>query len=300
VPAFRLQAVSKPKQMKSLFLFIVSLPLLAASQDFHFSARLGIMGYQGDLKAQPVTLTQSKPMFSLGARYDLTEHIMARSYFTYGAVTASDKKGTASMQRRNLDFSSKILDWEAGAQYNIFNLNNRWWTPYVFAGVGVYHFNPYTKDAAGAKQLLKQLSTEGQGFAPGVAPYKLTGFAIPLGFGVDYLLGEDHRIGLEAGYRYLTTDYLDDVSNRYVAEGDLLKSRGPKAVELAYRGDEVSTSTYPVPGDIRGNPKSKDAYYYLAFTYTFRFWFNKYKQTSGIPGGKRDRKVGCPTSASGF
>jgi hypothetical protein len=293
-------SATKPKHMKNLLLFVFFLPLAAASQDFHFSPRIGMMGYQGDLKAQPITLSQTKPMFSLGARYDLTEHIMARSYITYGAITATDKKGTASMKARNLDFSSKILDFELGAQYNILNLNYKWWTPYVFAGIGLYHFNPYTKDAAGAKTFLKPLSTEGQGFASGIAPYSLTQFNIPLGFGVDYLLGEDHRIGLEFGYRYLFTDYLDDVSDRYVAEVDLLAARGPRAVELAFRGDEVGNHQYPVAGDIRGNPKSKDGYYYIGFTYTFRFWFDKYKQTSGIPGGKRDSKVGCPSSVGGF
>lgn len=282
--------------MKNLLLLIFLLPLMASSQDFHFSARLGLMGYQGDLKAKPITLSQAKPMFSLGARYDLTEHIMARSYFTYGALTATDKKGTATMKARNLDFQTKILDWELGAQYNILNLNNSWWTPYVFAGVGFFHFNPYTKDAAGEKNFLKPLSTEGQGFVTGINNYSLTQFSIPFGFGVDYLLGEDHRIGLEFSYRYLTTDYLDDVSDRYVAEADLLKARGVKAVELAYRGDEVSNNAYPVAGDIRGNPKNKDGYYYVAFTYTFRFWFDKYKETSGIPGGRRDRKVGCPST----
>ena len=283
--------------MKNLLLLLFSLPLFAAAQDFHFSARLGMMGYNGDLKAHPVTLSQTKPMLSLGARYDLTEHIMARSYFTYGALTASDKKGTAAMKARNLDFSTKLLDFELGAQYNIFNLNEKWWTPYLFAGVGAYHFNPYTKDAAGAKTFLKPLSTEGQGFAPGVNNYKLTQLNIPLGFGIDYLLGEDQRIGLEASYRVLNTDYLDDVSNRYVDEAALLSARGPKAVDLAYRGDEVSGGHYP-NGDVRGNPKEKDGYYYVALTYTFRFWFNKYKETSGIPGGKRDKKVGCPASTA--
>jgi hypothetical protein len=286
--------------MKNLFLLLFFLPLLATSQDFHFSTRLGMMGYNGDLKAKPITLSQTKPMLSVGARYDLTEHIMARSYITYGAVTATDKKGTASMQARNLDFSSRILDLELGAQYNILNLNYKWWTPYVFAGIGLYHFNPYTKDAAGDKTFLKPLSTEGQGFVPGINNYSLTGFNIPLGFGVDYLLGEDHRIGLELGYRLLFTDYLDDVSSNYVAEADLLKSRGAKAVELAFRGDEVSNRPYPLPGDTRGNPKSNDGYYYIGFTYTFRFWFDKYKQTSGIPGGKRDSKVGCPSTSGGF
>lgn len=282
--------------MKNLLLLLFFLPLFAASQNFHFSPRIGLMGYNGDLKAHPVTLSQSKLAFSAGARYDLTEHITARSYFTYGGLTASDSKGTASMKARNLNFSTKLLDFELGAQYNLFNLNYRWWTPYAFAGIGAYRYNPYTKDAAGTKTFLQTLSTEGQGFVPGVNNYGLTGFSIPLGVGADYLLNEDHRIGLEFGYRLTFTDYLDDVSNRYVGETDLLTARGPKALELAYRGDEVGAGGYPVAGDVRGNPKNKDGYYYFAFTYTFRFWFDKYKATSGIPGGKREQKVGCPAN----
>ena len=286
--------------MKNLLLLIFCLPLVAASQNFHFSPRIGVMGYTGDLKDKVVSLSQLKPMFSLGARLDLTEHITARSYFTYGSLTSTDKKGNAFMKTRNLDFQTKIIDWELGAQYNILNLNYHWWTPYVFAGVGLYKFNPYTTDAAGDKYFLKPLSTEGQGFAAGVPNYSLTQFNIPLGFGVDYLLGEDHRIGLEFSYRKLFNDYLDDVSGRYVAEADLQKAKGPKAVELAYRGDEVSPNPYPAGGTIRGNSQKNDGYYYVGFTYTFRFWFDKYKQTAGIPGGKRDKKVGCPTSSGGF
>jgi hypothetical protein len=282
--------------MKNLLLLSFLLPLMAASQNFHFSPRIGILGYQGDLKAHSVSLSQSKPMLSVGARFDLTEHITARSYITYGALKGSDKKGTAVMQARNLDFETKLLDFELGAQYNILNLNYHWWTPYVFAGVGLYRFNPYTKDAAGDKYFLRTLNTEGQGFVPGVDPYRTMQFSIPLGFGVDYLLGEDHRIGLEFSYRKLFTDYLDDVSDRYVAEADLLNTMGPKALELAYRGDEAGNLQYPAGGTVRGNPEKKDGYYYIGFTYTFRFWFNKYKETSGIPGGKRDRKVGCPSS----
>ena len=83
------------------------------------------------------------------------------------------------MQQRNLNFRSKLFDWELTGQYNIFSLNDKWWTPYVFAGIGIYHFNPYTKDSADNKTFLKPLSTEGQGFIPGATSYKLTDICIP-------------------------------------------------------------------------------------------------------------------------
>ena len=235
-------------------------------------------------------------MGSLGVRYDLTEKISARSYLTLAGVQADDKKGNAIMQDRNLNFKSKIFDWELTAQYNLFNLNLRWWTPYVFAGIGIHHFNPYTTDAADNKIYLKPLSTEGQGFTAGVKDYKLTQFNLPLGFGVNYALNEDMRLGLEFGYRKLFTDYLDDVSGVYVDHGSLLNARGQTAVDLAWRADEVKPAPYPAAGTPRGNNNQKDGYYYVAVTYTVRYFFDKYKQIVGLPSGRKEKKVGCPAT----
>src|SRR5947207_10039898 len=114
--------------MKNLLLTFVCFPAIVFGQNFYFSGRLGVAGYQGDLKAKAITLSQTKPMFSVGARYDLSEHIAARSYITLASLTGDDKKGTAIMQQRNLNFKSKIFDWELSAQYSLFNLNDRWWT----------------------------------------------------------------------------------------------------------------------------------------------------------------------------
>lgn len=282
--------------MKQLAFLLFLLPLTATAQNFHFSPRIGIAGYHGDLKENFFSFSQSRLMGSIGARYDLTERISARAYISYGSLTASDKKGTPTMQLRNLDFSTKLLDFELGAQYNILNLNYHWWTPYVFAGVGFYKYNPYTLDTADGKHFLQPLSTEGQGVVAGRDPYKLFQFSIPFGIGVDYVLSEDHKIGIEFGYRRLFNDYLDDVSSSYIDQATLLSAKGPKAVELAYRGGEINASTYPSAGTPRGNPNSKDGYYFITFTYTFRYWFDKYKYTSSIPGGKSDKKMGCPST----
>jgi opacity protein-like surface antigen len=282
--------------MKNLILACCCFPAITFAQNFHFSGRLGVAAYQGDLKAKAISLSQSKPMFSIGARYDLSEHIAARSYFTFTSLRADDKKGTATMQQRNLNFKTKILDWELTAQYNFFNLNDRWWTPYVFGGVGIFHFNPYTKDSAGHKTFLKPLSTEGEGFMAGVKDYKLTQFSIPLGFGADYSLNEDMRVGIEFGYRKTFTDYLDDVSTVYVDQTSLLNARGQTAVDLAWRGDEKGGSPYPAAGADRGNSKHKDGYYYVALTFTVRYFFDKYKQIVGLPAARREKKVGCPAT----
>jgi hypothetical protein len=264
--------------MQRILLFICCLPFTVTAQNFHFSARVGIANYQGDLQAKRIAFRQSNFLASLGAQYDLTEHITARTYFTLTSLEADDKKGTASMKQRNLNFATKLFEWELGGQYNILSLNDHWWTPYVFAGIGLYKFKPYTNTADGVKTYLQPLSTEGQGFSPGVNNYKLTQLNIPLGIGALYAVNEDIRVGLELGYRKLFTDYLDDVSDRYVDQSALLTARGQTAVDLAYRGDEVGAGTYPAAKTRRGNSADKDAYYYMALTVTV----------------KRDKKVGCP------
>ena len=282
--------------MKRLLFAFCFLPIITAAQNFHFSGRFGLANYQGDLKEKAITLSQAKLLGSIGVQYDLSEHITARSYLTFTSLHAEDKKGTRAMQQRNLNFSSKITDWELTGQYSFFNLNDRWWTPYIFAGIGIYHFNPYTKDTAGTKYFLQPLSTEGQGFVQGVKNYKLMQFSVPIGFGAAYSLNEDTRIGIEFGYRKIFTDHLDDVSNVYVDQVSLLNARGAKAVELAYRGNEVQAGTYPAAGIHRGNPGNKDGYYYIALTYTVRYFFDKYKQIAGLASFKKDKRVGCPAS----
>jgi hypothetical protein len=282
--------------MRNIFTLLCCLPLAASAQNFHFAARLGIANYQGDLQSKRITFKQAKVLGSFGAQYDLSEHFTARTYFTLTSLKADDKKGTANMQMRNLNFQTKVFDWELGAQYNILSLNNSWWTPYIFAGIGLYHFNPYTHTTDGAKTYLKPLSTEGQGFMAGSKAYSLTQFNIPLGVGALYAVSEDVRVGLELGYRKLFTDYLDDVSSTYVDQAALLSARGQTAVDLAYRGYEVGAGSYPAAKTTRGSAKDKDGYYYMALTVTVRSFIDQYKRIAGLPSYHRDRKVGCPAT----
>jgi len=282
--------------MRNIIMLLCCLPLATTAQNFHFAARLGIANYQGDLQAKSITFKQAKFLGSLGAMYDLSEHFTARTYFTLTSLKADDKKGTAAMKTRNLNFQTKLWDIELGAQYNILSLNDSWWTPYIFAGVGLYHFNPFTRTTAGEKTFLKPLSTEGQGIEAGKKEYKLTQFNIPLGIGATYAISEDIRVGLELGYRKLFTDYLDDVSTSYADQGTLLAAKGQTAVDLAYRGNEVGSGAYPAAKTPRGSENVKDGYYYMALTVTVRSFIDQYKRIAGLPAYNRDKKVGCPAT----
>jgi len=279
---------------KSLFVIlglVFSVPAIA--QNWHVSGRFGLSNYQGDLQDRRFALSQAKMTGSLGLRYDISEHLLARGFFTISTLMATDGNNkNAEIRKRNLDFHSRILDFELGAQYNIFSLNNKWWTPYVFAGVGMFQFNPATRTNAGDKVFLQPLSTEGQGLVNERSPYSLWQFSIPFGAGVEYALTEDLRVGLEFGYRTTFTDYIDDVSKSYVDQTLLLSNRGQQAVDLAYRGQ----GAYPAAGEVRGNPNNRDAFYFVQLTVTLRPFVDWYARTSGMSSFKKNKKVGCPST----
>ena len=120
--------------MKKLLIAFLCLPIISLGQNFHFAARLGLAGYGGDLKTHSLSLSQPKFMGSIGAQYDLSEHVTARSYLTLASLQADDKKGTPAMQQRNLNFKTKLFDWELTAQYSLFSLNRKKITCFLWQG----------------------------------------------------------------------------------------------------------------------------------------------------------------------
>jgi hypothetical protein len=278
--------------MKKVFLLLL-LPICSSSQNLHLGFRFGLSNYQGDLQERRFTFNQAKLIGSIGARYDLSEHLTARGFISYGSIKAADAQNkSTSLQQRNLSFETRLKELELSMQYNLFSLNDKWWTPYAFAGVSVFNFKSFANDPSGNKTYLQPLSTEGQGFISGKENYKRTSLAIPFGIGAEYALNEDMRVGLELGYRRTFTDYIDDVSTTYVDAGQLLAARGPQAVQMAYRG----SGAYPQAGSLRGKEKNKDGYYFVQLTFTIRPYVDWYKRTSGISSFKKQKRVGCPGS----
>jgi hypothetical protein len=251
--------------MKKLILLVMLCPVLLQAQRWHVNLFGGFSNYSGDLQSKLFTLDQSYAAFSAGAQYDLTTTFSVLSNLTYAHVGASDAYNKPSLQPRNLSFQSKIFEWNVLAEYNFIDLTKRRFSPYIFAGLAVYHFDPYGYDSTAHQVYLQPLSTEGEGLAqyPDRKNYGLTQLSIPFGGGVKLRISENVVIAYEISFRKLFTDYLDDVSTAYVDETTLLNARGPKAVEMAYRGGELKGGdpTYPGDGIKRGGPNAKDWYY---------------------------------------
>jgi hypothetical protein len=258
--------VVKNRKMKKLLVLGLLFPCILNAQRWHINVYGGISNYEGDLQNKVFTLDQSYAAFGGGLQYDLTRNFSILGNLSVGHVGASDAFNKPDLQPRNLSFQSQILEANLLGEYTFLDLRHNRLSPYVFAGLAVFHFNPYTFDTLGKKVFLQPLSTEGEGLPqyPDRKPYSLTQLAIPFGAGIKLRVTNSVVLAYELGFRKLFTDYLDDVSTTYVDENVLLAARGPEAVELSYRGNELKGGdpNYPASGTLRGGSKYKDWYYF--------------------------------------
>ncbi len=189
---------------------------------------------------------------------------------------------------RNLNFRSLILEGTVMAEVypTVFledepdDVTGRL-RPYGVIGLGAYHFNPqgsYRNPATGETDWvdLKPLRTEGEGFAeyPDRKPYSLTQLNIPMGVGVKYYFSEDLNVSFEIIHRKLFTDYVDDVSTRYVDPKLFSKYLSPSQAAIAVAISNKSVNGYNTPGyqvnQKRGDPTENDAYFTAGFKVAFR------------------------------
>lgn len=252
---------------KVLFLtlsLLISGTYLSRGQDMEAGLLVGASNYSGDLSADYLTLSETKPSAGLLFRYYFSPKINFKASISYARVAGDDKNhdDDGFRRKRNLSFKSNIFEASVQGEYNILpfisNTKNHNWSPYVFGGVALYRFNPKA-DINGSTVDLADFETEGE-------DYSLTQLAIPFGVGVKYSIGDRWNIGFEVGWRKLFTDYLDDVSEQYIQlDGE--------AAEIADRSDELEEFDQPQfpPGRDRGNSDSDDWYGIAGFTITKTF-----------------------------
>jgi hypothetical protein len=272
---------------KTIVYFLVSIITLPSFSQVRLGIFGGLSNYQGDLTDK--LYKSSKAAFGITASFPIAQRFSIRTGLTLGKIAGADSlSDKPELIARNLSFQSKITEFSVLAQYDIFNIDDTRWTPYVFGGLALFHFNPFTYDSTQTKVYLQPLSTEGQGLQGyPEKPYTLTQLSLPFGAGIKYAISDRVQIGLEVGLRKTFTDYLDDVSGGYADPADLLAGKGQQSVDLSYRGDEIGNAAYPTKGFTRGNPKAKDYYYFSGLHLSFALGGGEGK--SGGRGG-----YGCP------
>lgn len=237
---------------------------------------INALNYYGDLSPKPnrfsTDISFTRPAIGLsfahrfGPRYTLT------ASFMYGTLKGADIESADPGDldngiyrfKRNLSFRNRIKELSVVASMDLFEnqatyISRVAWTPYAFAGIAVFHHNPQAQapdtdlqgnplPEAGKWIDLQPLGTEGQhstlqeGDANyGIKPYKRIQISIPFGIGARFRLNEVLDLSAEIGFRYLFTDYIDDVSKSYVDLGVFGNNELAKA--MSYRTGEI------LPGD---------------------------------------------------
>jgi hypothetical protein len=257
---------------------------------FEVGLGIGPMFFLGDLGGaagvgktfiKDLDLPLTKLNKGLYLNYYPTEFIGLRVAGNLGYLEGDDAeapaKGGAEEDRkyRNLHFRSKISEVYAAIEiyptyfFEKYDGLQGKLRPYILGGVGIYHFDPETKDLDGSWVKTAPLRLEGQGFPeyPDSKPYKLTQKNILMGLGFKYYIKENAYVGFEILHRKLFTDYVDDVSHNYYIDPiyfdrNLSAADAITARRLYYRGVYSFPATRPYEEFAeRGDPKENDAYF---------------------------------------
>ncbi|MGQ0740555.1 MAG: DUF6089 family protein [Bacteroidota bacterium] len=268
--------------MKNLFVSATIIALLfcssASAQELDKSTTLslftGAVNYHGDLNPNSLRFAHSNFAGGLLIRKPLNRWFTARAGVMAGKIEAADKWNRDYLKPRNLSFTTDIKEAYIGLEVSVLGISAKKFTPYLYGGIAVFHFNPWTNDNSGVKTYLKPLSTEGQGLPqyPTQKPYNLTQIALPFGGGLKFAVSDGFSLGIELSQRKTFTDYVDDVSSHYVDRNVLLQAKGAKAVELSFREDELPNgrTLFPGHGEQRGTPSEMDWYYFFGLTMEFK------------------------------
>jgi len=245
------------------------------------------LNYYGDLSPNSgifsTDISFTRPAIGLvfghrfGPRYTLT------GSFMYGTLKGSDNDSADEADadngfyryQRNLSFRNRIKELSAVASFDLFENDATYisrvkWTPYAFLGVAAFLHNPQAlapeRDLNGTPLPeggewvdLQPLGTEGQKSTllatdanAGSSSYKKFQVSIPMGVGARFRINEVLDFSVEFGFRYLFTDYIDDVSKNYVDLGVFGNDELAKA--MSYRSNEVvANPTFAYTGR-DGNP----------------------------------------------
>lgn len=289
-----------------LFLSYISEAQRWKSERLSVYASIGTNQFMGDLGGgakdaahflgiRDMDFEYTRPTIQAGLRYRIIKDLSVRPTISYAYLKADDaSSGSPGRKARNLNFYSNI--WEVGTQfeysfipekelarYTFSSLRaSKKFSAYVLVGGGALYYNPQT-EISGESIKLRPLNTEGQGqpayeyegetYTPD-KPYGIIAGFVSVGLGGKYAIDRRWGIGLEISNRYTTTDYLDDVHNRYynshtdpvaaaLADRHLLTTVDDQGVLTV---TQIPAPAYPTGYPLRGQPEYNDAYIFTSIT----------------------------------
>ena len=302
-------------RFKILILSLIISSFMVAQYRLDYGIQGGVSNYLGDIGGKSQTRRDFVADMKLGqtrwdpaffVRYKFNPKLSLRGQFSYLRIQGADSLSTNPARRaRNLSFRNDIFELSATPQLTIYenqDLGSSYrfkmsFNFYVFGGVGVMHHNPKAK-YQDEWVALQPLHTEG-------VTYSLWQFVVPVGTGFYFTVKKKHRIGFEFDWRICFTDYLDDVSRKYVNPNTL----SPLGAALANRTGELTAADKKAigepnswynnfaPGAKRGQSNHGDTYMSATLNYSYvirghgSFYRSRYGSFFGKKRKKNSRKV---------
>jgi hypothetical protein len=275
--------------MKRLILLLAVFCGSGTSMAQHYNLgvglRAGVTGFLGDIgggdlaRGFVMNMQMSETRWLVGphVNYKFNPFFAVSGGINYFRLGGEDAK-CENIQRksRNLNFKNDAFDFTVRLEYypqflsvsdvgyrGIYQLD---YHTYFLLGVGTVLSNPKAQlNNTGKWYKLRKMQTEGVKYSP----FALT---VPMGAGFHFNYKRYHRFGFELTWNWTFTDYLDDISNRYVYDAQM--SGDPMAPLLAnqyapqYGGPAAEQFG---PGSVRGDPKDWDNYILVSVSYSRLF-----------------------------
>ena len=260
------------------------------------SGGTGTAKYFGELNNPGELFQGTRWNIEGGLERRITDRISARASLTLFQLSGSDAKAASEDRApRNLNFTSWNTELAVTGTVQLFSERGRYYqrpvfNPFLFAGIGAVFYNPRTDIPAedhngnpladaGKMTSLRQHQTE-------LVSYSPVALAIPFGLGVKMMITPALNFTATGGYRFTTTDYLDDVSTQHYDDS---KFSSPLAAALADRGPEVG-APIKAEGKVRGNPERNDGYFILSLRIDYYLPANIF----GKSGSTQNRRYKAP------
>jgi hypothetical protein len=251
-------------------IFIVSIysENLKSQDGFELGGWIGMSNYFGDLNT---SFNLSKPGLAVGVNYRLlfNDRLAYKSSLSFGSVRGDDNDSSNPFEHdRNLSFRSPVYDLTNQFEFNflpyIHGTSTDYFTPYIAVGLCIFYYNP-TAEIDGKKYNLREFGTEGQALGEEYFQFS-SGFIT--GGGIKWDINHKLSVNLEASYRFIFTDYLDDVSSVYPNIGELRSIRGEEGVMLS---DRSGIPGFAIQGKQRGNSRDNDKYSFFGASLMYYF-----------------------------
>lgn len=253
-------------------------PKAAKAQIIEFGGSVGLSYYMGDVNPNKPFI-QSELGWGILARYYSDTRWAFK--LTYSNLQLNGNDETVGYRpERGLSFNTKVHDVAVVAEFNFFDYftgsrrNNL--SPYLFAGLSAFHYNPKADDGTELYNIKTDVSEGGDLLADyhnddNDEKYSRFSMSVPFGIGVKYSLGQKIGVALEWRWDYTFTDWLDDCHAYYPLYEDKDLPYVQYSDPTGFTDDPEHPGTNGRNYIQRGNKADNDWFGYLNLSLVYKF-----------------------------